>query len=55
MMPKYSGNILLSGSILSAAVFVGSTVLYTTNEFAGQVGMIGSVIIMAISVLLRKR
>jgi len=55
MIPKYSGNILLSGSIISSAVFVGSAVLYATNEFAGQVGMIGSVIIMAISVILRKR
>lgn len=55
MMPKYSGNILLSGSILSSTVFVGSAVLYTTNEFVGQVGMICSVIIMAVSVFLRKR
>jgi len=55
MMPKYSGGILLSGSILSSAVFVGSAVLYTTNEFVGQIGMIGSIIIMAMSVFLRKR
>ncbi|MGI0089303.1 MAG: ABC1 kinase family protein, partial [Nitrosopumilaceae archaeon] len=52
---KSTGNILLSGSILSSAVFVGSAVLYTTNEFVGQLGMIGSVIIMAVSVLMRKR
>jgi predicted unusual protein kinase regulating ubiquinone biosynthesis (AarF/ABC1/UbiB family) len=55
IIPKYSGSILLSGSILSSAVFVGSAVLYTTNEFAGQVGMIGSIIIMAISTLFRRR
>ena len=54
-LSKPSGNILLSGSILSSAVFVGSAVLYTTNEFAGQLGMIGSIIIMALSVFLRKR
>ena len=54
MLPKYSGNILLSGSIISSAVFVGSTILYATNEFAGQVGMIGSVIIISMSLLLRK-
>ena len=52
---KSSGNILLSGSILSSAIFVGSAVLYASNEFAGQLGMIGSVIIMALSVILRKR
>ncbi len=51
---KSTTNILLSGSILSSAVFVGSAVLYTTNEFVGQLGMIGSVIIMAASVLMRK-
>jgi predicted unusual protein kinase regulating ubiquinone biosynthesis (AarF/ABC1/UbiB family) len=51
---KSSGNILLSGSILSAAVFVGSAVLYTTNEAVGQIGMIGSIIIMGVSVFLRK-
>ena len=52
---KSAGNILLSGSILSAAVFVGSAVLYTTNEIVGQLGMIGSTVIMAISLLMRKR
>ena len=52
---KSAGNILLSGSILSAAVFVGSAVLYTTNEIVGQLGMIGSTVIMAISFLMRKR
>ena len=51
--PK-SRTILLSGSILSAAVFVGSTILYSTNNLAGEIGMIGSVVIMGISVLLRE-
>ncbi|HSD05537.1 MAG TPA: AarF/ABC1/UbiB kinase family protein [Nitrosopumilaceae archaeon] len=51
---KPFGSILLSGSILSAAVFVGSTVLYTVNESVGQIGMIGSIIIMGVSVFLRK-
>ena len=50
--PK-SRTILLSGSILSAAVFVGSTILYSTNYLAGEIGMIGSVAIMAISVLMK--
>ena len=51
--PK-SRTILLSCSILSAAVFVGSTILYSTNYLAGEIGMIGSVVIMGISVLLRE-
>ena len=50
--PK-SRTILLSGSILSAAIFVGSTILYSTNYLAGEIGMISSVVIMAISVFLR--
>ena len=52
--PK-SRTILLSGSILSAAVFVGSTILYSTNYLAGEIGMIGSVVIMLVSVLVRDR
>jgi predicted unusual protein kinase regulating ubiquinone biosynthesis (AarF/ABC1/UbiB family) len=50
--PK-SRTILLSGSILSAAVFVGSAILYSTNYLAGEIGMAGSIVIMAISVLMR--
>jgi predicted unusual protein kinase regulating ubiquinone biosynthesis (AarF/ABC1/UbiB family) len=46
-------TVLLSGSILSAAVFIGSTILYSTNYLAGEIGMIGSVVIMAISVLIK--
>ena len=52
--PK-SRTILLSGSILSAAVFVGSAILYSTNYLAGEIGMVGSIVIMAISVLMRDR
>jgi predicted unusual protein kinase regulating ubiquinone biosynthesis (AarF/ABC1/UbiB family) len=50
-----SGNILLSGSILSAAVFIGSAVLFTENQPIGEIGMISSVAIMAISIFLRSR
>jgi predicted unusual protein kinase regulating ubiquinone biosynthesis (AarF/ABC1/UbiB family) len=50
--PK-SRTILLSGSILSAAVFMGSAILYSTNYLAGEIGMAGSIVIMAISVLMR--
>ena len=38
---------LLPGSILSSAVFVGSALLYSSNEAAGTVGLICSVAIMA--------
>ncbi len=47
-------NVLLAGSILSAAVFVGSTILYTTNHLIGEIGMIGAVAIMGISVVMKE-
>jgi predicted unusual protein kinase regulating ubiquinone biosynthesis (AarF/ABC1/UbiB family) len=53
-MPR-SRTVLLSGSILSAAIFVGSAILYSTNYLLGEIGMISSVIIVGISILLRKR
>ena len=52
---KPKSNILLSGSILSAAIFIGSTVLYATNESAGVTGMICSLIVMSIFTIFRKR
>ncbi|MDH3312489.1 MAG: AarF/ABC1/UbiB kinase family protein [Nitrosopumilus sp.] len=52
---KPKSNILLSGSILSAAIFIGSSVLYTTNESIGITGMIGSLIIMSVFAIFRKR
>lgn len=51
--PK-SKIVLLSGSILSAAVFVGSTMLYTTDHLIGEAGMIGSVIIMGFAIALKE-
>ncbi|MEK6931780.1 MAG: AarF/ABC1/UbiB kinase family protein, partial [Thermoproteota archaeon] len=51
---KPKSNILLSGSILSSAIFVGSTVLYTSNESLGITGMICSMIIMSIFTIFRK-
>jgi predicted unusual protein kinase regulating ubiquinone biosynthesis (AarF/ABC1/UbiB family) len=48
-------NILLSGSILSAAVFLGSAFLFQSNENLGIAGMIASVVIIGISALFRKR
>ena len=52
-MPK-SKTILLSGSILSAAIFVGSAILYSTNYLIGEIGMVGSAVIMGISILLKE-
>lgn len=52
---KPKSNILLSGSILSSSIFVGSAVLYTVNESIGITGMIGSLIIMSIFTIFRKR
>ena len=48
-------NILLSGSILSAAVFAGSAILYGSNEGLGAAGMICSLIIMSVSAIFRNR
>jgi predicted unusual protein kinase regulating ubiquinone biosynthesis (AarF/ABC1/UbiB family) len=52
---KPKSNILLSGSILSSSIFVGSAVLYAVNESLGITGMIGSLIIMSIFTIFRKR
>lgn len=52
---KPKSNILLSGSILSASIFVGSAVLYSSNESAGIIGMIGSLFVMGIFAIFRKR
>ena len=52
---KPKSNILLSGSILSSAIFVGSTVLYASNESLGITGMISSLIIMSVFTIFRKR
>ena len=47
-------NILVSGSILSAAMFVGSTILYGSNQLVGEIGMIGSVLVILAAVLIRE-
>ena len=52
---KPKSNILLSGSILSSAVFIGSALLYSSNESAGIAGMIGSIVIISIFAAFRKR
>ena len=48
-------NILLSGSILTAAVFIGSAFLFQSNESVGMAAMIASLAIMTIFTVFRKR
>ncbi|MGB0856108.1 MAG: ABC1 kinase family protein, partial [Nitrosopumilus sp.] len=52
---KPKSNILLSGSILSSAIFIGSTIMYTVNESIGVTGIIGSLVVMSIFAIFRKR
>ena len=51
---KPKSNVLLSGSILSSAIFLGSTFLYASNESVGIIGMISSLVIMSIFAIFRK-
>lgn len=51
-LPKYR-TILLSGSIITSAICVGSTILYSINNIGGEIGMIGSAVIMMVSILMR--
>jgi predicted unusual protein kinase regulating ubiquinone biosynthesis (AarF/ABC1/UbiB family) len=51
---KPKNNVLLSGSILSSAIFVGSAIIYSSNEFVGIIGMISSLAIMGIFAVFRK-
>ena len=53
-MRKKKPVVLISGSIFSSAIFVGSSFLYTTNESIGIAGMIASAIVMGISLAFRK-
>lgn len=48
-------DVLLAGSILSSAVFIGSAVLYSANNTAASAGMIGAFVIMGIFAVFRKR
>ena len=48
-------NAILSGSIVSSAVFLGSVFLFQSNEAFGVTGMIASVIIFGIFAAFRKR
>lgn len=52
---KPKRDVLLAGSILSSAVFVGSAVLYSSNNMVATAGMIGAFVIMGIFAAFRKR
>ncbi len=52
---KPKSNNLLSGSILSSAIFLGSAFLYSSNETIGILGMVSSMIVMGIFTVFRKR
>jgi predicted unusual protein kinase regulating ubiquinone biosynthesis (AarF/ABC1/UbiB family) len=47
-------NTLLAGSILSSSIFIGSALLYSSNQLASAAGMIGSFVIMGIFTIFRK-
>ena len=51
---KRSPIVLISGSVFASAVFIGSVLLYSTNEIGGIIGMISSAIIMGIAGFFRK-
>ena len=52
---KQKSNAMLSGSIVSSAVFIGSAFLFQTNETLGTAGMIASVAIFGIFAIFRKK
>ncbi len=51
---KRSPTVLISGSVFAGAVFIGSVLLYPTNELGGIIGIASSVIIMSIAGFFRK-
>ena len=51
---KRSPTVLISGSVFAGAVFIGSVLLYPTNELGGIIGIVSSVIIMSIAGFFRK-
>ncbi|MFQ5497974.1 MAG: ABC1 kinase family protein [Nitrosopumilus sp.] len=53
-MKKRKPMVLISGSIFASALFIGSAILYSTNESLGLIGMISSGLVMAVSGFFRK-
>lgn len=51
---KPKNNTLLSGSILASSMFVGSALVYSSNQIHGLFGMVGALIVMGIFTVFRK-
>jgi len=51
---KRSPTVLISGSVFAGAVFIGSVLLYSTNELGGIIGIISSAVIMGFAGFFRK-
>ena len=51
---KQSPIVLISGSIFAGAVFIGSVLLYSTNELGGILGIVCSAVIMCLAGFFRK-
>ncbi len=52
---KPKNNTLLSGSILASSMFIGSALVYSSNQTYGLFGMIGALIVVGIFAAFRKR
>jgi len=52
---KPKNNTLLSGSILASSMFIGSALVYPSNQTYGLLGMVGALIVMGIFAAFRKR
>jgi len=51
---KRSPIVLISGSIFAGAVFIGSVLLYSSNELGGILGIVSSAVIMCLAGFFRK-
>lgn len=52
---KPKNNTLLSGSILASSMFIGSALIYSSNQTYGLFGMVGALVVMGIFAVFRKR
>lgn len=50
---KPKNNTLLAGSILTSSMFVGSALIYPSNQNFGLIGMIGALVVMGIFAVFR--
>ncbi|TBR24260.1 MAG: AarF/ABC1/UbiB kinase family protein [Candidatus Nitrosotenuis sp.] len=51
---KPKNNTLLSGSILTSSMFIGSALIYPSNQTYGLFGMVGALIVMGVFAVFRK-